>query len=78
MSLISWNCQGVRQALIKCMLRELNHIHCPSLVSLIETKGKKNKVEMIRRCLGFKNSFYVDLEAKARGVALWWTDEVEI
>lgn len=78
MNLVSWICQGMGQALTKPMLIELSHLDRPSLVFSIETKGKKNKVDRIRRGLGFNNSFYIDPEGNAGGLALWRTNELEV
>lgn len=44
----------------------------------METKNNKVKVDTIRRRLKFDYGFYVDPEGLAGGLALWWTDEVEL
>ncbi|KAF7154507.1 hypothetical protein RHSIM_Rhsim01G0139300 [Rhododendron simsii] len=44
----------------------------------METMNKRNTLERIRRSLHFNNGCYVDPIGKAGGLALWWTDEVNL
>lgn len=44
----------------------------------METKNKRPALERIQRALHFKNNCYVDPEGTSGGLALWWTDEVNL
>jgi hypothetical protein len=50
----------------------------PSLVFLMETKLRSNKMEWIHCKLEFKNLFAVDSVGKGGGLALFWNEDVEV
>lgn len=78
MLILSWNCQGMARPLTVQILRGLCITHRPSIVFLMETKNKSGKLDRVRRRLQFSHKCYVDPEGLSGGLALWWTDEVDI
>lgn len=79
MNLVSWNCQGLGATLAIKALKELTKMNKPSLVFLMETRMKKEKLEKIkRRYWGMRYSFYVDPVGVERGLALWWSKGVKV
>ncbi|GLT48127.1 hypothetical protein SLA2020_217680 [Shorea laevis] len=78
MKILSWNCQGLRQALTRRALNDLIFKHRPCLVFLMETKKKKQYLERLRRKCVFSSSVYVEPQGYSGGLALWWTENVHI
>ncbi|KAF7826560.1 reverse transcriptase [Senna tora] len=50
--------------------------HKPSLLFLMETKARKNKVEFLRRKLRFDKVFVVEAIGRSGGLALFWKNSV--
>ena len=50
----------------------------PTLLFLIETRAKLEKVEETRRKLGFDNCFCVELVGLSGGLCLFWKKEMEV
>ncbi|KAH7838717.1 hypothetical protein Vadar_030280 [Vaccinium darrowii] len=48
------------------------------VVFLMETKNKQPVLERIRKSLHFPNKCYVDPEGTSGGLALWWTDDIQV
>lgn len=78
MKLLSWNCQGLGTPLTIQALRVLVTQERPSVIFLMETKNQEQKVQRIRRRLRYQNSFVVNPEGSAEGLALFWDDQVEL
>jgi exonuclease III len=78
MRILSWNCQGLGNLQIVRNLCLLVKEKCPILVILMETKLRKEKMELIRYKLGFKNLFAVDSVGKSGGLALLWGEEIMV
>ncbi|GLT85577.1 hypothetical protein SLE2022_037640 [Rubroshorea leprosula] len=78
MKILSWNCQGLGQALTRRELTDLIFKHRPCLVFLMETKKHKKYLERLRRKYAFSNGVYVESQGYSGGLALWWTEEVHI
>ena len=53
-------------------------VNRPSIVFLSETKNKVKKMEKIRREVGFGNLCYVPPVRVAGGLALWWSDDMNV
>lgn len=78
MKFLSWNCQGLGSPLTIQSLRVLVTQEKPSLVFLMETKNKEQKVLKLRRKLKFQNSYLVNPIGIGGGMALFWNDQLEI
>ncbi|CAB4285875.1 unnamed protein product [Prunus armeniaca] len=63
MSLIAWNCQGLRQPQTIRALTELIRKERPSIVFLSETRLGDCRMEKLRKILGYNSSYYVNLWA---------------
>lgn len=48
------------------------------MVFLMETILRRNKMERIRSRLGFPNMLVVDCVGKSGGLALLWTEDVDV
>jgi hypothetical protein len=48
------------------------------MVFLMETKMRKQKIEMIRSLLGYPNMVVVDCKGKSGGLALMWNEDVDV
>jgi exonuclease III len=78
MSLLSWNCQGIgspRAVRDICLIVKENK---PNILFLMETKCRKEKLEVIRVKLGFAGLFVVDSVGISGGLALFWKDGDEL
>lgn len=78
MRLLSWNCQGLGPSLTENALEELKIHLDPSIVFLMETQNKHKKVDVVRKVMRFNNGRLVDPVGRAGGLALWWSDLVDV
>ena len=78
MRILSWNCRGLKNLWTvrdPCLLVKDK---CPIMVFLMETKLRRERMEMIQCELGFKNLFVVDCVGKGGGLALLWGEEAMV
>lgn len=78
MSYIIWNCQGIGSDLTVRSLREMIRKKSHSIVFLMETKQKHNRLSKIAKEMGFSYDIAVDPDGMAGGLCLWWDDRVKI
>ncbi|XP_031095115.1 uncharacterized protein LOC115999403 [Ipomoea triloba] len=78
MSLLTWNCRGLGNPTAVRVLADLIRTKRPSLVFLMETFLVRGKMEPIRRQLGFPNMLVVDAQGHRGGLALLWTDSMDV
>lgn len=71
MMILSWNCRGVAAAPTDRELRSLCSKNKPVIVFLMETRSRKEKLEELRRRLGFDFMFTVDPRGLSGGLALF-------
>jgi exonuclease III len=76
MRILSWNCRGLGNLRTVRDLFRVVKEKCPSLVFLMETKVRKEKMDLIRYKLGFPNMFVVDCMEKSGVMALLWGSEI--
>lgn len=50
----------------------------PKCLFLMETKSDRRKMEKVYRRLNFQNWFIVEARGLAGGLALLWTDDIDI
>ena len=60
MSVLSWNCRGLGNALAVQMLQDLIHHKRPDFIFLIETLYSRSRVDFIRNKLGYAGLFVID------------------
>ncbi|GLT27731.1 hypothetical protein SLA2020_027080 [Shorea laevis] len=78
MSLLCWNCRGLgNPRAVRCLI-ELVRLKKPVVVFLCETLLDKRQMEQIRRRLVFQHCFTVDRSGRSGGVAVLWTNEVQL
>ncbi|KAL9667899.1 hypothetical protein QQ045_002268 [Rhodiola kirilowii] len=75
---LCWNYRGLVQLRLVQSLSKMVRSHKPCMVALIETKVDYRRLEEIRRRLGFAKSFAVERVGLARGLAIWWKEEVSL
>jgi exonuclease III len=75
MIVISWNCQGLGNPQTMRDLHRMVKVKYPTVVFLMETKMRQEKMERIRCMMGFNNLFVVDSVAKSGSLALFWKEE---
>ncbi|CAM8999721.1 unnamed protein product [Rhodiola kirilowii] len=78
MRLISWNCRGVGGPRAVRSLGDVVRTHRPSLLGLIETKKEDGDLEVLKCKLGFSGCLAVGSKGRSGGLALFWTQEIEV
>ncbi|KAJ1411819.1 Zinc finger, CCHC-type [Sesbania bispinosa] len=78
MSWISWNCRGIAAASTNNELMELCKRFQLSLLFLLETRAKEEKVEKMRMRLRFKFSYRVPPVGLSGGLCLLWNNSLEV
>ncbi|EPS63383.1 hypothetical protein M569_11401 [Genlisea aurea] len=75
MSLLAWNCRGLRSASTVRRLRDVISSDAPSMIFLSETKCLASHVEWLKECLSY---FGVAVSATglSGGLALFWRKDV--
>ncbi|VFQ82721.1 unnamed protein product [Cuscuta campestris] len=72
MSIISWNCRGLGNLRTVQEVAELVFAKKPDFVFLMETKGARDKAEVLRVKIGFEGLLAVDSVGTSGGLALLW------
>lgn len=75
MSTLSWNCRGVGLPWNVRFLKDVVWREKPTFIFLCETIGRKDKLEGIRRHLGFEGMVVVEPQGRSGGLALLWREE---
>ncbi|XP_071926170.1 uncharacterized protein [Coffea arabica] len=78
MKALVWNCQGAGSPLTIPQLREACNLLSPNLVFLCETKNRKIFMEKLQKQLRFEESVMVESMNKAGGMAVMWSNEVQV
>ncbi|CAM8982788.1 unnamed protein product [Rhodiola kirilowii] len=78
MNFLSWNCRGVGGPRAVRSLSDVVKTHRPSLLGLIETKKEDADWNWLKYKLGFSGCFTVGSNGRSRGLALLWSDEVDV
>jgi hypothetical protein len=75
MILLSWNCRGLGNPRTVQDLCQLVKNKQPSLLFLMETISKRQKLERLRIRLGFEGMFAVDPVGRSGGLVLFWKED---
>jgi hypothetical protein len=78
MNMISWNCRGLGNLRAVLALHNLVKSQGPKILFLMETKLDVREMEFIRIKLRFKFCFTVPSLGRSGGLALLWTDDVQL
>lgn len=75
---LSWNCQRLGNPLTVLYLKDLIRSKNPTVIFLMETKRKNQRLELIQKECGFSNGFSVEPLGLAGRLAVWWNLDVTI
>ncbi|KAL9675743.1 hypothetical protein QQ045_003949 [Rhodiola kirilowii] len=78
MKLLCWNCRGVGGPRTVRLLGDFVRTHHPSILGLIETKKEDGNWDSLRFKLGFRGCLFVNSQGRSGGLALLWTEEIEV
>ncbi|KAL9681016.1 hypothetical protein QQ045_012797 [Rhodiola kirilowii] len=78
MRALSWNCRGLGHPRSVRELTELVRVYRQKIVGLSETKMDSRRISSIQNKLGFSYGFAVDSRGAAGGIALWWSEDLNI
>ena len=78
MKLLSWNVRGLGNPCIFHILHTLVQDHCPEVIFLTETRAYRQRLEDLRVKLGCVGKLVVERVGRSGGLALLWTDKVDI
>ena len=75
---MSWNCQGIRNPLTVCRLREIRSKLSPDIMFLMERKNQDEVVLNTYRSSAYSNHFTVPPDGLSGGLALSWKSSVHL
>lgn len=78
MKVLNWNCRGIGYPLIVRTARLLTQSQKPTLLFIIETKMKAEKLKFLGLSLGFKFWTGIDSEGQSEGLWAAWDDSQEV
>lgn len=78
MSFLSWNCRGMGNVATVQVLMDLVHKRKPVVIFLMETLSNNNKMQALKRKLGWYGCFTVDPLGRGGGLAILWKEEVNV
>ena len=78
MKTIAWNCKGTNKTFAIRALKAMNKEHNPDYLFLSETKADEQRIDIIRRRLGFYQCFCVPSFGKVGGLAMFWKAGIEV
>ena len=72
MSLICWNCRGLGNPLTIHFLKDLIIQKRPKFLFLCETFCLQERIDFVRRLLGFEACFAVNARGHKGGIVMFW------
>ena len=78
MSLISWNCRGLRNLRLVKTLEKVVNKEEPIIVFLMETKSNRDWMNKVKYKCNMKQGLIVPSEGKSGGLALLWKEEIKV
>ncbi|CAM8948104.1 unnamed protein product [Rhodiola kirilowii] len=78
MKIFSWNCRGLGRPRTVRTLVDAIRTYRPQIVCLLETKKKEAGWDSVKWQLGLRNCFFVASRGKAGGLAVLWSEEVDL
>ena len=76
--LLFWNCRGLGSPEVVRSLTDLVRQNSPYIIFLCETDIWESEMRKIQRRLNFDHGVWVDAVGRAGGVALFWSNDVDI
>ena len=78
MSLLSWNCRGLRNLRSVNALAKVVNKEEPIIVFLMETRLKKDWLDLIKEKCKMKNCFVVPSIGISGGLVLLWKEDLRV
>lgn len=78
MSLISWNCRGLRNLWTVRVLQKVINKEDPAIAFLMETKLDLDWMGKVKDRCKFKKGLVVPSRGKSGGLAMFWKEEVKL
>ena len=78
MSLISWNCRGLRNLWTVRVLQKVINKEDPAIAFLMETKLDLDWMGKVKDRCKVKNGLVVPSRGKSGGLAMFWKEEVKL
>ena len=78
MSIIVWNCRGLRNLCTGKELKVVTWEKDPSVVFLAETWADEARLKEIKRNINFENLFFVDRNNRGGGLAMNWRSSIDV
>lgn len=78
MKILSWNIRGMRNPRAIHNLKFEVRKNSSNILFISETKCKKERIEIVKKELGFDLCFWVDSMGKSGGLALVWFNQLDI
>lgn len=75
---IFWNCRRLGNPSSINALQSLVQKFSPEILFLSETKCNKKEIRRVQDRLRYDKGAWIEAAGRAGGIALFWTDEVEI
>ena len=78
MSILAWNCRGLRSASAVHSLTDVVKENDPFLVFLSVTKAKQNRIKGLQRKLNLTQGITVPCDGRSGGLVLMWKEGAEV
>ena len=78
MSLISWNCRGLRNLWSVKTLEKVFNKEEPIIVFLMKTKSNRDWMNKVKDKFNMKQGLIVPSEGKSSGLALLWKEGIKV
>ena len=78
MRALGWNCRGICNASTVRALRAQNRGHKPDIIFLCETKTNGERMDYVKRMVGFNENVVTEAKGRVGGLCLMWKNNVQI
>jgi hypothetical protein len=78
MRLAGWNCHGANSPATVLALSDMREKLRPDVLFLAESHLNKDKADVLRRKLCFDSMSVVESDGRARGLVLFWNEDVKV
>ena len=78
MRLAGWNCHGANSSAAVLALSDMREKLIPDVLFLSESHLNKDKADDLHRKLKFDSMSVVESDGRARGMVLFWNEDVKV
>src|SRR4051812_5168133 len=78
MSVFCWNCRGAGKAATAQELREFARKFAPTLMCIVETQVKKDRVEALASSIGYDKVLAIDSQGRSGGIGIYWNNNTTV